>query len=302
MDYQLQIALDYRAILGEGPVWDARKNVLLWIDSVDDKLFVFDPATGENKAYPIGQNIGTAILTDRENFVMVGLVDGLYELDLSTGKLVKKTDPEPDLPGNRLNDGKADAAGRIWVGSMCTADNGVEGFDTDYKCNLHKINRDFTCELADPKVRLSNGLSWTEDNKTLYFVDSPERCVFAYDFDLEKGTLSNKRVVIKFPEGFGVGDGMDIDVDGNLWVAHWTGWCVGKWDPRTGELLGKVEVPVSRVASCAFGGKNYDELYIVTASINTDKDERPQPDAGRVFVAKGLNTCGKPFNYFKYQD
>jgi len=299
--YKAEIALKYRAILGEGPVWDKRRQALFWIDSIGNKVFLFDPKTGENKAYDTGQNVGTLILTNMEHLVLVGLVDGLYELNLNTGILVKKADPEPDLPGNRLNDGKADTSGRIWIGSMCTADNGVEGFDTDYKCNLHKIDRDFSCHLMDRQVRLSNGIAWNKDNTKLYYVDSPTRNVFIYDFDLEAGTISNRRTCLTIPDDFGVGDGMDIDNEGNLWIAHWTGWCVGKWSPHTGELLGKVEVPVSRVASCAFGGKNFDELYIVTASINTDKDEREQPDAGCVFVARNLGVHGLPFNQFLYQ-
>jgi sugar lactone lactonase YvrE len=300
MNYKAEIALKYNAILGESPVWDVRRQALFWIDSVGNKVFVFNPGTGENKIYNVGQNIGTLILTNVEHLALLGLVDGLYELNLYTGALTKKTDPEPDLPGNRLNDGKADALGRIWIGSMCTADNGVEGYDTDYNCNLHRINRDFSCHLMDPKVRLSNGMAWNSDNTQFYYVDSPTRNVYVYDFNLEAGTIENRRICITIPDEFGVCDGMDIDVDGNLWIAHWTGWCVGKWSPQTGELLGKVEIPVSRVASCAFGGKNFDELYVVTASINVNTDERRQPEAGSVFVAKNLGTRGRPFNYFIY--
>ena len=300
-NYKAEVALKYNAILGEGPVWDKRRQALFWIDSIGNKVFLFDPQTGQNKAYDAGQNVGTLVLTDKEHLVLIGLVDGLYELNLATGALVKKTDPEPDLPGNRLNDGKADALGRLWIGSMCTADNGVEGFDTDYKCNLHRIDRDFRYYLMDPQVRLSNGIAWNKDNTKFYYIDSPTRSVFVYDFNLEAGSISNRRPCITIPDEFGVCDGMDIDCDGNLWIAHWTGWCVAKWSPHTGELLGKIEVPVSRVASCAFGVKNYDELYIVTASINADKDERKQPEAGCVFVARNLGTHGLPFNYFMYQ-
>jgi sugar lactone lactonase YvrE len=122
--------------------------------------------------------------------------------------------------------------------------------------------------------------------------------VWQYDFDVEKGTIANRRACVTFPAEYGIGDGMDIDCDGNLWVAHYTGWCVGKWDPRTGELLGRIELPVSRVTSCAFGGENYDQLYIVTASIGADKDEKPQPEAGYVFVANGLGVKGRPFYRF----
>ena len=298
MNYKLDIALDYRAILGEGPVWDNRRNALFWIDSVGNKAFLFYPKTGENKVYELGQNVGTLVLTQRDDAVLVGLMDGLYELNLATGNLIKKVNPEPDLPGNRLNDGKPDPLGRLWIGSMCIADNGVEGFDNDYKCNLHRIDSGFKCHVMEPKVRLSNGMAWTQDNKTFYFIDSPTRQIYAYDFDLAAGTISNRRVCVEFSEELGVGDGMDIDVDGNLWVAHWGGWSVVNWDPRTGKMLNKIDVPVCRVASCAFGGENYDKLYIVTSSMNTENDKKAQPHAGYMFVAENLGTKGLPFNRF----
>ena len=299
MIYKLGVALDHRAILGEGPVWDDRKNLLYWIDSIDNKVGLFDPRTGANKMYEVGQNIGTLILTERDDEVIVGLVDGLYSLNIATGKLAFKVNPEAGIKGNRLNDGKADMKGRIWIGSMCVADNGVEGFDTSFKCNLHRVDADFSSRVMDHEVRLSNGLAWTRDGRTLYYIDSPTRAVFKYDFDPEKGTLANKSVCVTIPKDMGVGDGMDIDVDGNLWIAHWTGWCVGKWDPRTSKLLGRIDIPVARVASCAFGGEKYDKLYIVTASINSEKDARPQPQAGNIFVASELGTKGLPFFRFK---
>ena len=298
MDYKLDVALKYKAVLGEGPVWDDRRNLLFWIDSLDDKACVFNPKTGQNKVYEVGQNIGTLVLTERDDEVLVGLVDGLYVLNLDTGALTFKVDPEAGIEGNRLNDGKADVKGRLWIGSMCVADNGVEGYDTDFKCNLHRVDTDFNSTVVDPEIRLSNGMVWTEDQKTMYYIDSPTRLVYQYDFDVEKGLISNRRGCVTIPAEFGIGDGMDIDADGNLWIAHYTGWCVGKWDPRTGELLGKIELPVSRITSCAFGGENYDQLYIVTASTGADQDPKPQPEAGYVFVASGLGTKGKPFYRF----
>lgn len=297
LNCDLSIALAYPAVLGECPVWDERHQVLYWIDSLDNKAFIFNPATGENRSFEVGQNIGSLVLRENGN-ALVGLQDGVYSLDVQTGAMEKMVDPEPDLPGNRLNDAKADAKGRLWIGSMVTADSGWEGFDTDFRCNLHMIDTNFKSVVKDPEIRLSNGMAWTEDNRIFYYIDSPTQSVYAYDFDLETGNISNRRVVIRIPKSFGICDGMDIDVDGNLWIAHWTGWCVGKWDPRTGELLGTIDIPVCRVASCAFGGPNYDELYIVTAKINADKDGRDQPTAGNVYVAKNLGTKGRPFFRF----
>ena len=298
MNYVVKTALDHKFILGEGPVWDEKTQKLFYIDSLGNAAGVFDPETGENRLYAAGQNVGTLVLTERSDTVILGLEDGLYSLNLSTGELVFKADPE-GKQGNRLNDGKADSRGRIWIGSMCTADNGVEGYDTPCRCGLYKVDTDFSCSAADREIRLGNGIAWTQDDKTMYFVDSPTRSVFKYDFDAETGTASNKQICINIPESFGVCDGMDIDIDGNLWIAHWTGWCVGKWNPATGELLGKIELPVSRVSSCAFGGPNFDKLYITTANAGADNDDIKQPDAGKIFVAENLGTRGLPFNRFK---
>ncbi len=299
MRFKPEVLSEYKAVLGEGPVWDGRRGGLYWIDSLDNKACFFDPATGENTVWDVGQNIGTLILTEKDNELIVGLTDGLYLLNTDTGELSFGCDPEPGLSGNRLNDGKADSMGRIWIGSMCIADNGETGEDSSCKCGLHRVETDFSFKAVDTDIRLANGMAWSGDNKTLYFIDSPTQSVYAYDFDAEKGSISGRRVCISIPTELGVCDGMDIDTDGNLWIAHWTGWCVAKWDPRTGELLDKIELPVSRVASCAFGGKNYDELYIVTASVNADKDEIKQPLAGSIFVVKNTGARGLPFNRFK---
>jgi len=297
--FKSEVAVKYNAVLGEGPCWDEKRKLLFWIDSVGNKVCISDLKTGATTIFDVGQNVGTLVLTEDDDVVVLGLVDGLYTLNIKTGELLLKCNPEEGIEGNRLNDGKADITGRIWIGSMCVADNGKEGYDTACKCNLHKVNQDFSYELVDPEVRLSNGMVWTQDQKTMYYVDSPTRYVYQYDFDVEKGTISNRRVCVEIDPELGVGDGMDIDEDGNLWIAHYTGWCVGKWDPRTGKMLAKVNVPVSRVTSCAFGGENQDELYITTASMNAEQDDVAQPDAGCVFVAKNLGTKGYPFWRFK---
>ncbi len=299
MSFDFRPVCDHKTILGEGPVWDNRRNKLFYIDSIGNEVYLYDPETQTQKTWPVGQNIGTLILTEKDNEVVVGLVDGLYILNLDSGELTKKVDPEFDVEGNRMNDGKADPAGRIWIASMCVADNGVQGYDTSFKCGLYRVGTDWKSTTISKEVRLGNGMAWTQDNKTFYFIDSPTRHVFQYDYDLETGTVENRRPCITIPESFGICDGMDIDVDGNLWIAHWTGWCIGKWDPRTGELLEKIDFPICRVASCCFGGENYDKLYVATASINTDKDDREQPDAGKLFVIDNPGTKGLPFNRFK---
>ena len=140
-------------------------------------------------------------------------------------------------------------------------------------------------------------MAWSADHKSFYYIDSPTRQVAAFDCDMDAGTVSNRHVAFELPEGMGYPDGMCIDNEGMLWVALWQGWGVARFSPD-GELLGKIEVPVERVTSCCFGGENWDELYITTASRDLDEMGRAeQPQAGGVFHCKP-GVSGPPTNLY----
>ena len=137
------------------------------------------------------------------------------------------------------------------------------------------------------EVAISNGLAWSADSRTLYYIDSPTRRVDAFDFDPEEGGLSNRRTAVALQDGWGYPDGMAIDAEDKLWVALWEGWGVARFDPGSGELLARIEVPVARVTSCCFGGPGYQDLYITTASRDMEAEEwKRQPEAGGLFVAR----------------
>jgi sugar lactone lactonase YvrE len=143
-------------------------------------------------------------------------------------------------------------------------------------------------------VTTSNGLDWSADLRTMYYIDTPTMMVRAFDFDLENGTLDNQRVVIRFPEGVGRPDGMTADVEGMLWIAHWDGGRVTRWDPHTGRLLQTIHLPADRVTSCAFGGTNLDILFITTARHGLDAEQQQQqPHAGSLFAARP-GVVGRP--------
>ena len=140
-------------------------------------------------------------------------------------------------------------------------------------------------------------MAWTADNKSFYYIDSPTRQIAVFDCDMDSGEVSNRRVAFELPDGMGYPDGMCIDDEGMLWIALWQGWGVGRFDP-SGELLCKIEVPVERVTSCCFGGENWDELYITTASRDLNEAGKlQQPLAGGVFRCK-LNVSGPSTNLF----
>src|SRR5260370_16892230 len=133
-------------------------------------------------------------------------------------------------------------------------------------------------------VTISNGLAWSRDATTLYYIDTPTRTVVAYDYERSTGGIAGRRVVIQVPEAMGFPDGMAIDVSDNLWIAQWDGGCVGAWDPRRGRLLERIELPARRVTSCAFGGLRLDELYLTTARRGLDSPTlSPEPHSLPLF-------------------
>lgn len=275
---QAECIINDQAQLGEGPVWDDRLKELFWVDIEGSKLHRFRPADGGRRTYELGQKIGAAVPSEGGGWI-VALQDGLYRLDLESGSTgLVAASPEAAL-NNRFNDGKCDAAGRLWIGTI----SGKWQADG----TLYVLDRgQLTARV--PGVVCSNGLAWSIDNKTLYYIDSGEKTVNAFDYDAASGEISNRRIVIDAStQDEGGPDGMCIDEEGMLWIGHWGGWQVARWNPLTGEKIAKIEIPVANVTSCAFGGDNMDELYITTARAGNDEQAlEGQPLAGGVFRAK----------------
>lgn len=198
---------------------------------------------------------------------------------------------EEDISHTRFNDGKCDPAGRFWGGTMAVSEAKPAG-------SLYCLNTDHKVKKMIDDVTVSNGLAWSPDHSTMYYIDTPTQKVVAYDYDLDTGNISNKRTVVTIPEAEGKPDGMTIDEKGRLWVAHWQGYQVSCHDPATGEKLIKIEVPVEKVTSCCFGGDNLDELYITTASTGLEKDDlEKQPYAGGLFKVKPGVKGEKTYQY-----
>lgn len=278
--YEAELALDARALLGEGPIWDARGQVLYWVDISGAKVHVHDPATGEDRAIDVGQPVGT-VVPRRSGGVMVALRDGFAALDLDTGALNMIVDPEAHLPQNRFNDGKCDPAGRFWAGTMRIAE------DQKGAGSLYRLDPDLSVHKMWGNITVANGIAWSLDAKTMYYIDTPTRVVVAFQYDLATGAIANPREVVHTPRDAGFPDGMTIDAEGMLWVAYWDGWQVIRWDPATGEALAAIKLPVARVTAPWFGGPNLDELYITSARTGLDEAVlAKQPHAGSIFRAK----------------
>ena len=281
----VELVIDSKSILAEGPCWDEQKQLLYWLDGLGEKVHTYNPEDNTNRTIDVGQPVGCITLR-KSGGAVVGLQNGLYSLDLTTQALTPIVDPESHLPNNRFNDGKSDCAGRLWAGTM-SRDYDEGKADSLPAGSLYCMDTELRVRRVFGGVAISNGLGWSPDNATMYYIDSPTRQVAAFDFDPESGDIENRRVAVEIPEGGGIPDGMTVDEEGMIWVAQWGGYQVSRGDPNTGELLQRIHVPVANVTSCAFGGPELEELYITTSSIGVGEQEDPkQSHAGGVFVAR----------------
>lgn len=286
------VAVDSITQVGESPIWDYKYNRLLWIDT-QGSLFIYTPNDGKNIEIKLDRMIGT-VIPYKKDTVLVGLQDGIYEISLISRELKFISDPEGRDAGNRYNDGKCDAEGRLWIGTMdkdCTPKKA--GF---FVIDTNGIGRRV---LSDITITISNGVIWSVDNKKMYYQDTPTRNISAFDFDIEKGVISNRQEIIHLPDTLGTPDGNTIDEEGMIWVANWDAACVTRWNPKTGELLQRIDVPALNVTAVAFGGENLEDLYITTASLYMPEDKaKNYPEAGKLFVVKP-GVKGVRCNYWK---
>jgi sugar lactone lactonase YvrE len=278
-----------QALVGEGPVWDDRRQALWWIDVKDPRLFRYDPASGENLELNMPERIGCIAL--RAGGGLIGaFVTGFKWIDPETGAVTPIVDPEPDRPGNRFNDGKCDRRGRLFAGTMHNAEIECTG-------TLYRLDPDLSVQVMCTGVHLSNGLGWSPDDRVLYYTDSLRRTIWAYDYDLEIGAMANRRTFARVPEEAGVPDGLCVDADGYVWSAHWGGWRLTRYAPD-GRVERVVKMPVPQPSCPAFGGPDLDVLYVSSAAIEmTPADFAKAPDAGGLF-ALDVGVRGLPGNRF----
>ncbi len=284
MAAEVELILDCQSMLGEGPVW--HEGAFYWVDIEGETLNRMAPDGGDAKSWNVGQKIGCAVPAADGRWVG-GMHHGLAWIDLAAGETEPICDPEADRPNSRFNDGKCDPAGRLWAGTMSMKGEGPVGA-------LYRIESDGACARMVEGITTSNGLAWSSDRKTFYYIDTPTQRVDAFDYDVDTGDLSNRRTVISI-EGGGRPDGMCIDAEDHLWVALWEGFGLLRINPATGEVVDRLSVPVARVTSCCFGGADYRDLYITTARVGLSEKERrtEQPHAGSVFRVR-LPVGGPP--------
>lgn len=276
---QVELAYESKSKLGEGAFWDHRNQRLYWVDIDGLKVHIFDPSTKVNKSFDTPSQVGTVVPKNMDQAV-IALADGIYTLDTNTGAITLLSDVEADMPENRFNDGKCDPNGNLWIGSMNIKQDSP-------KANLYRVDATGKTTKMLDSITISNGIVWTKDKKTMYYIDTPTGNIRAFDFDTESSSISNERVAVVVPGSLGYPDGMTIDEEDKLWVGLWNGNSVGRFDPLSGKLMSKIEVPAHNVTSCSFGGENFETLYITTASVDmTDEEHEKYPLAGSLFEVK----------------
>jgi sugar lactone lactonase YvrE len=270
------------ATLGEGPLWSAREGAVYFVDIKAPAVHRLSLESGACRSWAMPEPIGWLIERRERPGFIAGFKSGFADLTLDPLTIRPIGGPEPDLPGNRMNDGAADACGRIWAGTMDNAEQAATGA-------LYRLDPDQTWRRMDQGYRVTNGPAFSPDGATLYHTDSARRVVYRFDLGPD-GELRNKAEFVRFDEAWGYPDGMTCDIDGGVWIAHWAGSRVSRF-ASDGRLDRSIALPVSQVTSCVFVGDALDRMFVTSARIGREDE----PMAGALFEVdpgvRGLE-CG----------
>jgi len=259
----------------EGPVWVERDAALWFVDIKSHRIHRLDPASGDRRSWVAPAQIGFCLPATNGKFI-AGLQTGLAVFDPADGSFTPLVDPEPALPGNRLNDGTVDPAGRLWFGTMHDGESAVTG-------RIYRLSADGRCVAETAAVRISNGPAVSPDGRTLYHIDTLGGMIYAAAID-DDGKLGESRMFVTIPNNEGFPDGPAVDAEGGVWIGLYNGGAVRRYSPA-GELLDVVEFPVGAITKVAFGGPDLRTVYATTANKHLDAQGRAdQPHAGDLFA------------------
>ena len=259
-----------KATLGEGPAWDAKTQTLYWVDVLEKRIYA------GSKLFLQLDDFVSCLAPRKDGGLVIAQRFGFWTFEPETAKLYTLASPKGEPSNNRFNDGKCDPRGRFVAGTMDHNEQETSG-------SLYSLSPEGRLKKLLKDLRISNGIAWSPDCKTMYHIDTPSREVRAFEYDIETGQIANPRVLIHFEETFGWPDGMTTDADGNLWIAMWGGARITQWNPR-GILMEQFGIPAPNPTSCVFGGPNLNELFITTARVGMDAAAlKKYPQAGGVF-------------------
>jgi xylono-1,5-lactonase len=286
----VEVALRAGAELGEGPLWDAEREALWWVDLLGGTINCLQYRTLTNTVVEAGETVSALALRRGETSLLVALQSGFGIVDPIAGSVSRVMSVDEGKPNNRFNDGKVDSQGRFWAGTM--------DFDSlAGRGALYRLSPDWKCEGVLSGVGCSNGLDWSPDDTLMYYVDTPTQRVDEFEFDAETGKLGQRRPFVTIPETDGRPDGLAVDAEGSVWLAVFGASAVYRFD-RQGRRTGSIDLPVLSVTSCAFGGPDLRDLFITTAAAGFDYGPLDgQPLAGAIFRVE-VDTPGQAPNRF----
>ena len=283
---QVEIIADEACHCGEGPIWNMAEQRLYWQDSTTGRLFRYDPAAHKHEQVLKADYIGATTVQADGSMLVFGTGCGVWRWH--DGKLSAFINP---MPGeSRFNDVAADPKGRVFAGSMPINDPDNPGKHKRLG-RLYRYDTDLSVRYVEEGIGCANGIGYSLDNKTMYYVDSHAHSIDAYDYDLDTGDISSRRKLAPVQAPL-VPDGQTVDAEGCIWLAVWEGGCVKRFSPK-GELMQTIELPTALTTSVMFGGPDLDEIYVTSAGGN-DKQNRG-PHAGALFrIRAGVK--GRPEN------
>ena len=283
----VDIAYPAAAILGECPVWSPDDNMLYWVDIEGRVIHRFDPATGTDESRQTHARPGSLVRTFDPGRLLVGMETELVWFDWATGTSQTWQTVEPAGTGNRLNDGRADPAGRYWVGSMYE-DVSAGRFDGQ----LYRIDTDGSIHTMRSDVGVANGLAFDPDRSRMYFADTLHDTVWRYDYDYETGDVRNATPFLDFSELPGHPDGACVDSEGCYWVAAVWAWAVMRFTPE-GRLDRTIKLPVEAPTMPAFGGEDLSTLYVTSISTGGSRLPSPEQEHPGALVAIDAGVTGR---------
>lgn len=266
------VAREERDELGEGPLWSAKHNAIFWVDILSHFLYRYSLADNSVQRWSLPERIGWAVERRNKPGFIAGLQSGFYELELEPFSLRFIADPEPQFPGNRLNDAKVDQGGRIWAGTMDAAIVETTG-------SLYCLRPDMSVRKVDDGYKVTNGPTFSPQQEFMYHTDTGAKTIYRFDLS-PNGELSNKKEWLKFSGDAGLPDGMTTDAEGFVWIAHWGGSRISRWSPDA-KLDREIRLPAPQITSITFAGPDLNRMFVTSAAKGLDR--KKETFAGSLF-------------------
>jgi len=278
-----------QCVLGESPLWHRESQSCFWVDIHQSILYQHDWLSGQTKHWEVKEHVSLAVEGPGDNLILA-LKGGILNFNFKTAAKTWLADIEKNISNNRCNDGGCDVQGRLWIGTMDMAFKENAG-------SLYRIDADLAVNKMVGNRTIPNGLIWSLHNERMYFIDTPSHAVVSYLYNKNSGEIYFEKVAVNIPANMGMPDGMAIDAEGMLWIALYNGGCVTRWNPSSGELLNRIDLPAIHITNCAFVGDDLNSLMVTSARENLSREQlNDYPESGNVFLIRDFQVKGKHIN------